>query len=98
VAESRSRALPLGTSGLVALVDAPAYTWLCQYSWAFDGRNAYRWRVVAGQARRCYLAHAVLGCPAGRGVLFRNGDPLDCRRANLAPVGGRMARGRRRAA
>jgi hypothetical protein len=81
------RALRLGNSGKVALVDAADYVRLSRYRWhLMKGRNAYRHFTMGGRQHGQMLTHAVMGAPRGTLVRTINGDPLDCRRANLRAV------------
>lgn len=68
----------------VAQVDA-GDAWLLRWRW-FDmhGRPA-RSRRLNGRKHTRYLAREVMGLPTGdpRRVRHLNGDPFDCRRANL---------------
>lgn len=75
--------LKLVNSGRVALVDINDYMRLARYSWRLEGGYVRRVHLIGGERARLPLSHAVLGVPSGRFVRFRNGDALDCRRANL---------------
>lgn len=85
--------LPL-PDGRYALVDEHTYALAINYRWFFIGRSARgfyigRHRRTGPAGRRyqttLYLHRLVMGEPPHPGleVDHRNGDPLDCRRANL---------------
>jgi hypothetical protein len=78
------KTLPVGRSGKVALVDAGDYLRLSQYKWNIGGGSGYivRWRTIAGRRQRITLQREILREPRGL-IRFVNGNPLDCRRANL---------------
>ena len=78
------KTLPVAETGLAVVVDAADYERLKRHRWlrAANGR-VFRYSVRAGRYRCVWLTHSVLEVPAGARVRFENGNPLDCRRANL---------------
>src|SRR5829696_658084 len=83
-----STAIPL-TLGLVALVDAADYEWLCRYRWMAidrkDGKGFYACRREkdASGTRIVYMHREILGTKPGMDTDHANGNGLDNRRQNL---------------
>jgi DNA-directed RNA polymerase specialized sigma24 family protein len=60
-------------------------------TWRLDTKTpqrprAYTYDIAGGRHRRLYLERFVTNVPPGKFVRFRNGNTLDCRRANLEVV------------
>jgi hypothetical protein len=73
-----------------AIVDDEDFERLQGFRWCYrgerDGKQGYaiRHRKEGKKTKTQYLHREVVGpVPAGHEVIFRNGDKLDCRRANL---------------
>jgi hypothetical protein len=86
------RQIPL-TRGKVALVDATDCERVAAHEWYAEQRYGHpSWYAVRdvttakGQRQTIALHRVLLRAPAGVRVCFRNGDTLDCRRANLKLV------------
>lgn len=79
--------LPLA-GGHTAIVDAPDFDRLDRYRWRRDARGfACRTQTRGSSRSHVRLHRAVVGTvPEGHRVVPRNGDYLDCRRANLVVV------------
>jgi hypothetical protein len=88
------KTLRLGRSGKVALVDADDHARLCRFSWQIYSKRGrdYVNRVLPFKAGRVQLSHDVLNLAAHVRVCYANGDPLDCRKANLQPLYGNIAK------
>jgi HNH endonuclease/AP2 domain len=89
----------------VAILDDEDFARLRQHRWIYrgerNGRPGYAIRHVKdGQRyRTVYLHREVMSpIPPGYEVIFRNGDRLDCRRANLRVVSRQEARRQHRRA
>lgn len=85
-----SYTVPL-TRGWAARVDADDAELVAQVNWhAVSVKDAwYAETTIAG--KRTKLHRVLTGAMRGEEVRFRNGNPLDCRRANLAVVKGRRS-------
>lgn len=77
------RAIPLGRSGLFALVDEEDYERIAAHRWHAKtiGRYAIRWNV--DRTQRIRMHREVMEVGPGVLVDHANGDGLDNRRANL---------------
>jgi hypothetical protein len=82
-------AIPL-TRGYVAIVDAHDHERLAVRSWqaqVVKGKvyacASFRAAMAAPDVQKLYLHREVVDAPFGALVRFRNGDTMDCRRANL---------------
>lgn len=78
-----------------AKVDATDFHQVVEHSWAIHGSGFVARSVRSGGRRHTiYLQRAVLGLDDGGApqVRFKNGDRLDCRRANLRPSNAWAAR------
>jgi hypothetical protein len=81
-------AIPVSRGEYVIVDDEDACD-LRDYTWHLSGGQAARsyWSADHGKSRKYYLARELLRVEEpGLAVLFLNGDPLDCRRENLAVV------------
>lgn len=75
------------TRGKVAVVDAEDYERVSAFKWhVAPGRNG-KWYASSKVRQRKILLHRfILGFPSDREVDHRNGNSLDCRKANLRPA------------
>jgi hypothetical protein len=90
--KDETRLLPVWHGGEVvahALVDAADFLRLSRYRWCL-GEHGFPVRRFGPAERRRHhgLSRAVVEAPRGVVVRHRNGDRLDCRRANLIVKGG----------
>lgn len=89
-ADTEWRSVPLHNSDSVALVDAADYERIAGHSWRLKRLNGHPYvlRRDGHPPRAIWLLHReVLDVHDHRRVRFRNGNPLDCRRANLEVFG-----------
>jgi hypothetical protein len=74
--------IPL-TRGFVAIIDAQDRDRVTAHSWSVSTRQGTHYAKTDIAGRRIYLHRFVLNAWPGAEVDHKNGDGLDCRRANL---------------
>lgn len=81
--QGEARLVPL-SQGRFAIVDEDDFADVTQHQWHFAQGQARRTVWVGNQARKQTLPRYLLGLPnRGGKIVFRDGDPLNCRRENL---------------
>lgn len=94
--ETPAKALPIWQRGRVcgsALVDATDHERLARYRWLRDATGyVYRNHTSTGRHEHLFLHRQVSQAPPRLLVTFHDGDPLNCRRANLCVHPGAQVR------
>lgn len=81
--DGRQCTLRVGGADRPLLVDEVDYPRLRKQQIIYNGGRPVRQFTRGGRIRRQTVARFLLNPPRGVRVLFRNGDPFDCRRENM---------------
>jgi len=78
--KSSNKIAYMQVADLVIAIDYDDIPKLYDKKWHLDGSNNI---TNLYEGKRIYLARYIMNCPAGKYVLYKNGDKLDNRKINL---------------